>query len=75
MFYRVKIGQTEVINNNLNPDFSTSFTVEFIFERKQVFKVEAKDIDNNAGTSFDSLGSVTFEMGTLIGSANNTLIL
>ena len=29
----VKSGQTELINNNLNPDFKTFFTVNYQFEQ------------------------------------------
>ena len=28
-----KIGETEVKDNNLNPDFSTSFVIDYYFER------------------------------------------
>ena len=35
----------------------------------------ARDLDNEAGTSWDELGETTFEMGKLIGSANSMLIL
>jgi hypothetical protein len=71
----VKIGDTETIQNNLNPDFSKSFQVDFIFERRQEFKISVVDVDDASGKSFDPLGSTTFEMGQLIGSSNNTLIL
>ena len=52
-----------------------SFIVDFIFEKKQLFKVVARDLDQAAGTSWDDLGETTFEMGKLIGSANSMLIL
>jgi len=29
-----KVGSTEVIKNDLNPDFSKSFKIEFIFETR-----------------------------------------
>ena len=41
----VKIAQTETIKNNLNPDFTTSFTVAYFFEKVQKFKFVMLDID------------------------------
>jgi hypothetical protein len=49
--------------------------VEFIFERKQTFKVVVVDCDNADGTSFDALGNASFDMGQLVGSSNGMLIL
>ena len=72
---RVRIGESEVIYDNLNPDFSKSFQVDFIFETHQYFKVEVRDIDSKDKSSWDSLGEAEFEMGKLIGSKNNRLIL
>lgn len=72
---RVKIGETETIWDNLNPDFQKSFIVDFIFEKKQTFKVEARDLDNESGKTWDALGSVEFQMGKLIGAKGSMLIL
>ncbi len=71
----MKVGETEIIWDNLNPNFSKSFVEEFIFERKQTFKVVVVDCDNESGSKFDPLGSATFEMGSLVGSHNGMLIL
>lgn len=35
----VRIGRTEVVYNNLNPQFAKSFPVDFYFENKQPFRV------------------------------------
>ena len=61
--------------DNANPDFQKSFVQDFIFEKRQFFKVEARDIDSRNNGNYDALGSVQFEMGKLIGSVNNMLIL
>merc|ERR1711862_234646 len=48
-FYELKggvwicLGETEQIDNNLNPNFAKSFVVDFIFETKQLFKCEVND--------------------------------
>jgi len=65
--------QTECINDNLNPDFAKSIKVDYIFEITQVMKIDVLDIDGP--NSFDYIGSVTFELGELMGSKNNMLIL
>lgn len=49
--------------------------MDFIFEKKQFFKVEARDLDNKAGSSWDPLGEASFEMGKLIGANGSMLIL
>ena len=67
-----KIGQTEIIMNNLNPDFQTSFTVAYFFEKEQSFKFQMIDIDNDAGTEFDIIGEVEVTLGTLMGAARQT---
>ena len=67
------VGKTEIKWNIHNPDFSTSFQVDFVFERRQLFKVECRDADDEQGLKYDSLGSAEFELGTVIGSAKSTL--
>lgn len=69
------MGETETIWDNLNPDFQKSFTLDFIFEMRQEFRIEVRDMDNKEGTKWDYLGAVEFEMGKLIGAKNNQLIL
>jgi hypothetical protein len=43
---KVKIGQTECIYDNLNPNFVTNFDVDYLFEDTQVFLLEAWDMDD-----------------------------
>ena len=54
----IVMGRSEIIWNNLNPDFSKSFPMDFIFERRQVFKVECRHATNKTGTESSSLGKV-----------------
>lgn len=71
----IKLAQTEIVWNNLNPDFAKSIEMDFLFERRQTIKVECRDADNNSGTQYDNLGSTEFELGALIGSRNQTMVL
>ena len=40
-----KIGETEVKDNNLNPDFSTSFVIDYYFEKVQHIRFDVFDKD------------------------------
>jgi hypothetical protein len=68
------IGKTEIVFDNLNPDFTTSFQLDFIFETHQHFKIEVRDIDDKIGKKFENMGFVEFELASLMGSAQNMLI-
>ena len=41
------IGKTEMILNNLNPDFTTTFNIDFYFEKQQYLKFQVYDVDDN----------------------------
>lgn len=40
------IGKTEKIMNNLNPDFTKSFMIEYYFEKEQVLRFQVYDVDD-----------------------------
>ena len=42
-----EIGRTEIVWNNLNPDFVTKVEVDYYFEENQSFLIEAYDMDDN----------------------------
>jgi hypothetical protein len=41
------VGKTEIIFNNLNPDFTKTFILDYFFEKEQWIKFEVYDIDDN----------------------------
>ena len=43
---KVKIGETEVISDTLNPQWVKNITVDYFFEIQQMFRVEIYDVDN-----------------------------
>ena len=45
---KMKIGKTECIYDNLNPNFVTNFDLNYLFEETQTFLVEAYDMDDNS---------------------------
>ena len=61
-----EIDRTEVINNNLNPDFVTSFKLAYYFEKVQNYKFIMVDVDN--GGNYDTIGEVEVKMGSLMGA-------
>ena len=40
------VDKTEIIWDDLNPDFAKSFILDYIFEVQQTFKVEVVDVSN-----------------------------
>ena len=43
-----QIGKTEVIHDNLNPEWVKKILVDFHFEQSEKFKVEVYDSDDNS---------------------------
>ena len=62
----VKVAQTEVISNNLNPDFEQALTIQYFFEKKQELKFEMIDDDGNG--SYDMIGSIETSLGAIMGA-------
>ena len=58
-----EIGKTEIIKDTQNPEFTTSFSLEYHFELRQFVKIECRDADNTSGTKFDVAGVCEFELG------------
>ena len=67
------IGRTETIDNNLNPNFVKSFTLDYIFEVKQELFFEVFDYDD--GKNDDFIGSVRTTLGAIAGAKNQTCFL
>lgn len=66
-------GQTEQIDNTLNPTFARSIRVAYYFERKCYYKIEAYDYDSPSKTNY--IGECEFELGYLVGSLKKMLEL
>ena len=60
------IGKTETVNNNLNPDFTKHFTLDYFFEREQFLKFEVYDVDINGK---DHIGNCEITIGKLMTSS------
>lgn len=62
----VKVGQTEQIKNNLNPDFRECFQLPYFFEKQQNYKFVM--IDGDGGGDYDTIGEIEVTMGKLMGA-------
>ena len=73
-----RIGMTEVIMDNLNPSWVTSFDVQYNFERRELYKVDVYDIDDTSRlTNFsghDYAGSLEFSIHEVVTARDQTLV-
>mmetsp|Transcript_807 Transcript_807/g.1443 ORF Transcript_807/g.1443 Transcript_807/m.1443 type:complete len:131 (-) Transcript_807:57-449(-) len=53
-------GQTEIIKNNLDPDFKESFTLSYYFEKQQLIKFEVYNEDNDNQFEIVGIHETTF---------------
>lgn len=60
------IGKTETVDNNLNPDFTKHFTIDYYFEKEQYLKFTVNDVDTH---SVDHIGDCEFTLGKLMSSS------
>ena len=65
------IGKTECINNNLNPEFTKHFTIDYFFEKEQFLKFELYDVDINGK---EHIGTCEFTIGRLMTANKQTYI-
>lgn len=72
-----KIGMTEVISDNLSPQWVKSFDVQYHFEQRENFKVEVYDVDDlvNVTTlsNHDFVGSLEFTIHEVVTARDQTL--
>lgn len=62
-----KLGQTEQIKNDINPEFRKSFTIPYFFEKVQTLKFLM--IDGDGTGDYDTIGEVVVTMGNLMGAS------
>lgn len=67
----VVLGKTEVVKNNLNPDWVKVFTLDYELGTPQVLAVNIFD-EVRKGSNI-GMGAAVFDVGELLGSRGNTL--
>ncbi|CAB4383829.1 unnamed protein product [Rhizophagus irregularis] len=68
--------QTEIIMNDLNPKFVTSFIVDYFFEELQQFRFICVDVDkphNPEWQAQEFVGQFDCDLGSIVGSPGGTL--
>lgn len=65
-----KVGETEIIKNNLDPDFKTAVQIFYKFEVQQHIRFEV--IDSDGPTKFDLEGTLDTTVGRLMGAKDFT---
>ncbi|XP_013408869.1 copine-8 isoform X2 [Lingula anatina] len=63
-----ELGRTEVIWNNLNPDFVKKFTMHYFFEERQMLRFEVFDVDSKSAdlSKHDFLGRMECSLGEVV---------
>ena len=60
-------GRTEMVADNLNPEFVTEINVDYMFEQQQRFRIDVYDVDNaNQIQNLklqEYIGSAEFDLG------------
>lgn len=67
----VEIGRTEVVKNNLNPDFAKCVKVDYYFEEQQKLKFDVYDSDSSSEklAEHDFLGRTVCSLGSIMGES------
>eukprot|EP00826_Nyctotherus_ovalis_P019093 TRINITY_DN1582_c0_g1_i42.p1 TRINITY_DN1582_c0_g1~~TRINITY_DN1582_c0_g1_i42.p1 ORF type:complete len:444 (+),score=115.15 TRINITY_DN1582_c0_g1_i42:120-1451(+) len=74
----MKVGQTEVITDNLNPVFVRYIEVDYTFEERQDMRISVYDVDDfdpKASVEQNFIGAVEFRMDQLLMAPDKTLTL
>ena len=63
-----ELGRTEVIWDNLEPEFQKKFVIEYHFEIHQMLKFTVYDIDSESSrlSDHDFLGQVSVSLGEIV---------
>jgi Copine/C2 domain len=72
----IKTGCTEVVENNLNPDFVKNFELNYLFEEQQYLKFRVFDSDNGRpkANNANFIGEAECVLGEIIGSKGQQVI-
>lgn len=65
------IGKTEMVLNNLNPDFTKTFSIDYYFEKEQWIKFEVYDVDD---TKLDHIGNCETTISRIMTATKQTFI-
>jgi C2 domain len=73
----VRLGQTEIIENCLDPQWVKQFDVQYHFEQRELFRVMVYDVDDfknvNNFNNHDFIGSLEFTLHEVVTMRDQTL--
>jgi len=72
----MEVGKTEVIMNNLNPEFAKPIEIDYFFEEEQQLKFVVYDIDDFTGKNSaknDFLGEYTTTLANIVNARNKRI--
>lgn len=72
---QTKLGVTEIVSNNLNPDFMTHFEINYIFSEVQTLRFAVYDSDNGRAIASQNkfIGEVVCTLADIQGSIGQVL--
>ena len=65
----IKLGETERIDDNLNPDFVKTFLIDYFFEKEQWMKFEVYDVD---GKKLEHIGTAETTVSKIMTAQRQT---
>ena len=65
------LGKTEMVLNNLNPDFVKTFTLDYYFEKEQWIKFEVYDVDT---TELEHIGDCETTVAKIMASKGQSFL-
>lgn len=73
-----KVGRTEVIMDNLSPEWVTSFDVQYQFEKREAYRVDVYDVEDYERPdnlpAHDKVGSLEFSLHEVVTARGATLV-
>jgi len=72
----LEVGKTEIIMNNLNPEFAKPIEMDYFFEEEQQLKFVVHDIDDFSGKNSsknDFLGEYTTTLANIVNARNKRI--
>jgi len=72
----IEVGKTEVIMNNLNPEFAKPIEIDYFFEEEQQLRFVVYDVDDFTGKNSsknDFLGEYTTTLGNIVNARNKRI--
>lgn len=68
------LGKTEKVPNTRNPEFTSTFRIEYKFQERQFVKIEIRE-GSSISTESTTIGICDLELGDLVGKKDKMVVL